>query len=201
MLDLKSYKSAWHLAHRIRWAMRHQPFSTLLLQGTVEVDETWVGPRRRKPNHSNDWQANKTAVVALIERKGDMRTQVYCKVTKENLRSALTECVDKRAVLMTDELQAYKKITHDYKDHQTVNHTDKEYARGSAHVNTAESFFALLKRGIHGSFHHVSKHHLHRYCDEFSFRWNYRGVSDDERTMAALIATTGKRLTYKTTAS
>lgn len=196
MLGLASYKSAWHMAHRIRWAMRQEPLATML-GGTVEVDETWVGPRRRRPNGPNRWQDNKTPVVALIERGGNMRTQVYGKVTKDNLRQAIDSTVKKDAVLMTDENQAYKNITGDYAGHETVNHSADEYVRGNAHVNTAESFFALLKRGIHGTFHHCGKQHLHRYADEFAYRWNYRKVSDAERTEAALRQAPGKRLMYR----
>lgn len=81
--------------------------------------------------------------------------------------------------------------------HHTVNHGQGEYERDGAHVNTAESYFALLKRGVYGSFHHVSKKHLHRYCDEFSFRWNYRKATDGERTLAALRGAEGKRLAYR----
>jgi len=78
-----------------------------------------------------------------------------------------------------------------------VRHAVREYARGNVHVNTAESFFALLKRGLVGTFHAVSKRHLHRYVNEFAFRWNHRRVEDGERTVAAIRGAVGKRLTYK----
>jgi hypothetical protein len=78
-----------------------------------------------------------------------------------------------------------------------VNHGNGEYTRGDAYTNFVESYFALLKRGVHGIFHHVSKTHLHRYCDEFSFRWNYRKVDDGERMIEAVRGATGKRLMYK----
>ena len=72
-----------------------------------------------------------------------------------------------------------------------------EYSRGGISTNTAESYFVLLKRGVHGSFHHVSKQHLSGYCDEFSFRWNYRKVNDGTRTEFAIKGIDGKRLVYK----
>lgn len=78
-----------------------------------------------------------------------------------------------------------------------MNHGKEEYVRGDVYTNTAESYFALLKRGVHGIFHHVSKEHLHRYCDEFSFRWNLRKVDDGERTIEAIKGIVGKRLSYK----
>ncbi|MCH9033491.1 MAG: IS1595 family transposase [Planctomycetes bacterium] len=198
MLDLGSYKSAWHMAHRIRHAMQNEPLRTLLGEsgGIVEADETWIGPRKRGGGYN--WIENKTAVMALVERNGKMRTRVIGRVTKDNLRTALDDIVDKSATLHTDELQAYKKLGPAFKKHETVCHSKGEYARGDVHCNSAESFFALLKRGIHGTFHAVGKQHLGRYADEFSFRWNHRKVSDGQRTEAALRLAPGCRLTYCT---
>lgn len=195
MLGFKSYKTAWHLAHRIRHAMRQEPLKGLL-SGTVEVDETYVGGRKRgvgaglRPEH-------KMPVVALVERNGKMRTKVMKRVTTKNLKAAIDEAVDKDSTLMTDELKQYRKIGRQFRGgHQVVRHSVREYSRGEAHVNSAESFFALLKRGIHGAFHHVGKDHLHRYCDEFCFRWNHRTVTDGQRTEAALRLAPGCRLVY-----
>ena len=195
MLGLGSYQSAWHMAHRIRHAMQNEPLHGMLT-GTVEVDETWVGPRLRGQGKGLKI-ANKTPVVALVQRDGPMRTRVMDRVTKANLRSAVNDVVHKTAHLMTDERSAYKIIARDYAGHASVCHTDGEYSRDGVSVNSAESFFALLKRGIHGSFHHVSRQHLQRYCDEFAFRWNYRKVSDGQRTESALRLAPGTRLTYR----
>jgi hypothetical protein len=101
------------------------------------------------------------------------------------------------ATLYTDERPAYRPIGRRFKHHEAVNHSRDEYVRGPAHVNTAESYFALLKRGMMGSFHHVSRQHLQRYVDEFSFRWNHRKVDDGARTATAIEGAAGKRLTYK----
>lgn len=158
-------------------------------------------PRRKSPKGDKKWTENKVAVMSLVERGGKMRTKVIGRVTKENLRKALDEIVDKDADLMTDELQGYKKLGMRFKSHQTVNHSAGEYARDDVHVNSAEPYHALLKRGIHGTFHLVSKEHLHRYCDEFSFRWNHREVSDVRRTEAALKMAPGARLTYRNASS
>lgn len=197
MLNLGSYKTAWFMTARIRWAMRQEPLRTML-KGVIEADETWVGPRLR--GYGKGVSAdNKTPVMALIERGGKMRTKVLDRVTKENLKAAFDEIVEPGSDLMTDQLQAYKKITGNFRSHQTVNHSSGEYARGDVHVNTAESFFSLLKRGLHGTFHHCDREHLFRYADEFAFRWNHRKKTDAERTVAALKAAPGKRLTYKST--
>jgi hypothetical protein len=98
---------------------------------------------------------------------------------------------------MTDEWGSYKTVGKEFAAHHVVNHSKREYARGDASTNAVEGFFALLKRGIIGSFHTVSKQHLGRYCDEFSYRWNYRKVTDGERTIAAIKASEGKRLMYR----
>ena len=205
-LGLHSYKSAWHLAHRIRAAMKQDPLASLL-QGVVEVDEAYIGgkPRKGKRDQSGDLIVNKRGrgtrkvpVVALVERDGRVRTRVVEHVTADNLKTAIRENVNPKAGIQTDDLNLYEGIGQEFAGgHQMVNHRQGEYARGEVNTNSAESFFALLKRGVHGTFHHISKQHLHRYCDEFSFRWDYRKVNDGERSVAAIKGAAGKRLTYK----
>ena len=102
------------------------------------------------------------------------------------------------AKLMTDEFKSYYGLDRLYEGRESVKHSAGEYVRGSVHTNTVESFFALLKRGIMSSYHHVSRKHLSRYCDEFAFRWSHRGIPDQARTTTALQQVIGKRLTYKT---
>ena len=194
-LGLKSYKSAWHLAHRIRFAMQQMPLKAVL-KGTVEVDETYIGGKSRLGKRGRGSE-RKTPVVALVERGGKMRTKVVERVSAKALKGAIRENVKKSAAIMTDEFSSYRGLGREFKGgHKTVNHGDKEYVRGDVHVNTAESFFALFKRGVHGTFHHVSKWHLHRYADEFAFRWDHRKATDGERTVAAIRQADGKRLVY-----
>lgn len=199
MLDLKSYKSAWHMAHRIRFAMTQEPLKGMLggKGKVVEADETWIGARRPTPGGPNRWQDNKVAVMALVERGGSMRAKAIGRVTKDNLREALHETVDSESDLHTDGYPIYRRLSHHFRSHESVDHTKGEYSRGNVHCNSAEAFFALLKRGVHGTFHHVGKNHLGRYCEEFSFRWNSREMTDADRTEAALKAAPGKRLTYR----
>ena len=119
-------------------------------------------------------------------------------VTAKNIKAALSANVAKGSRIMTDQFSAYKSAK--IENHETVNHSIGEYVRGEAHTNTAEGFFSLLKRGINGSFHHVSKGHLFRYCDEFAFRYNNRialGVNDGMRAARIVTGAEGKRLTYK----
>jgi len=194
-LGLKSYKSAWHLAHRVRFAMRTIPLKAML-KGTVEVDETYIGGKSRLGKRGRGSE-RKTPVVALVERGGRIRTRPVERVSAKALKAAIRENVKKSAAIMTDEFPSYRGLGSEFTGgHETVNHGERQYVRGDVHVNSAESFFALLKRGVHGTFHHVSKEHLHRYCDEFGFRWDHRKVTDGERTVEAIKGIEGKRLTY-----
>lgn len=197
-----TYKSAWFMAHRIRYGMTEGPMATML-KGTVEVDETWVGGKEKrafdpKTRTYKTGFTNKTPVVALVERGGKVRTRVVADVTAKSLHKAIRENVDASAAINTDELRAYRGVGEHFEGgHATVNHGAKEYARGDVTTNTVESFFSLLKRGVYGNFHHVSRKHLHRYADEFAFRWNRRKLKDGERTQAALAMIEGKRLKYR----
>lgn len=198
-LGLGSYKTAWHMAHRIRLAMKCEPMAGLLA-GTVEVDETYVGGKNRGKGwaHALD---NKTAVVSLVERGGNKRSMIIEKVTAKNLRAIVVENVEPYSYVHTDEHHGYRNLKKGFQ-HSSVNHSKKEYSRKSPSgktitTNTVECSFALIKRGVYGVFHHVSKKHLHRYLSEFDFRWNQRKANDVERTCEALKEAKGKRLTYK----
>jgi transposase-like protein len=200
-LELGSYRTAWHLCHRIRHAMSKEPLAGLL-RGTVEVDETYVGgkPRQRhgQPKPKKGRGTKKVAVVALVERGGHARAHKVKHVDAKTLGRVIRENVDLRSTLMTDQFGSYAEIGSKFDGgHHTVNHGKGEYVRGDASTNEVESYFALLKRGIVGSFHHVSKNHLDRYCDEFSFRWNHRKTTDSERTIEAIKGAEGKRLSYR----
>jgi transposase-like protein len=119
-------------------------------------------------------------------------------VSGKTLKQAIRDNVKKEARIVTDEFRAYTGIGKEFDGgHGVVTHSTGEYVKGTDHTNTAESFFALLKRGIIGSFHHVSKRHLSRYCDEFSFRWDHRKTNDGNRTRIAIEKAEGKRLTYR----
>lgn len=200
-LDLGSYRTAWFMAHRIREAMKREPLAGLL-RGQVEVDETYVGgkprPEAGEPKSKRGRGTKKTPVVALVERNGRVRARKVDRVDGATLKAAIRENVDRDSMILTDEFASYQGIGREFRwGHYTVNHSEGEYARGGAHTNTVESFFALLKRGVIGSFHHISKEHLDRYCDEFSFRWDHRSTTDSDRTAIALRQTKGKRLTYR----
>ncbi len=202
-LDLGSYRTALFMTHRIRHAMAGSS-GTERLKGTVQIDETYVGGYEKR-SFKNDvlktGQSNKTAVVSLIETKtGNKRSIVMPHVTAKNLADAIALNVAEDATIHTDESLVYPKAVAGRK-HRTVNHRAKEYARKdgveTVSTNHCESSFSLLKRGVYGSFHHVSRKHLHRYAAEFDFRWNTRKASDGERTVKGLKQAAGKRLTYR----
>ncbi|MRD46771.1 IS1595 family transposase [Caenimonas koreensis DSM 17982] len=205
-----TYKTAWFMCHRIREAMTAAPSKMLGgpgSSGIVEADETYWGRAAdeegiRYPKGIKRGAANKMKIVTLVERDGDKRSFHVANVNAQTLAPILKAQVAKTARLMTDEASYYKKPGAHFASHQSVNHSKEEYARGDVTSNTAESSFAILKRGLVGTFHSVSEQHLQRYCNEFDFRWNYRqsqGFSDTARANMALIGITGKRLTYRRT--
>jgi len=195
-----SYKSALFLMHRIRYAMA-KPKPDEKLRGVVAADETWVGgkPRPRISQRKRKPWANKRPVMAIIERQGKIRVRHIRRVAAKNLHKVINETVDKDAArLCTDELKSYRRIGREFAGgHGRVNHSALQYTTGADHVNTCESFFALFKRGLYGTFHSVSKKHLYRYCSEFEFPWDTRGLNDGERTAAAIKKADGKRLVYR----
>jgi transposase-like protein len=193
-----SYKSALFLMNRIRFAMAPDSDSPKLT-GTVECDETYVGGRPRFKGISKRGRGTeKTPVFAAVERQGRIRRRVVTNVNGKTLKAAIREVVNPQARLITDDYTAYIGIGSEYTGgHESVCHSTREYVRGDVHTNTAESSFAILKRGIMGIYHNVSKEYLHRYLWQFDFLWNLRKMNDGERTVAAIRAAEGKRLMYK----
>ncbi|HWD18967.1 MAG TPA: IS1595 family transposase [Verrucomicrobiae bacterium] len=196
-----TYKTAWFMCHRIRYAMGTTDEKNLpQLLGTVEIDETYVGGK----GDPKTKVFRKTPVVALIERDGIMRSKVVSNVTQKNLGAIIREHVHKDSILNTDDSGVYRLKYRDYRRHDIVNHSRFEYIRrnpdgSSSGVNHCESFFSLLKRGVVGAWHHVSREHLHRYASEFEFRWNHRRIDDGPRMVKAIQRIEGKRLTYRQT--
>lgn len=143
-----------------------------------------------------------TPVMVLVKRDGSARAFPLEEVTSKTLKNEIAVNVAKEAIILTDELSSYQGVRDDPALHRTVKHSAGEYARRDAdglnvHTNTAESFFALLKRGHYGVFHPLSKHHLYRYCNEFGFRLAHRKTSDGERMTATIRGAKGRRLLYR----
>lgn len=171
-----SYKTAWYLCHRIRAAMKE--LNAEPLDGTIEVDETYVGGRRRMGRGKG--LENKTMVMGVIERGGDVRLKVEKRPTARVIRKFIREhTIEGRKTIFTDDWGGYKALGGDPgTTHDTVNHSQEEWVRGNVHTNTIEGVFSLFKRSIVGSYHHLSAKHLDAYLDEFEFRFNRRKRAD-----------------------
>jgi transposase-like protein len=195
-----TYQTAWFMCHRIREAMRPAKYPGPLggKFKVVEVDEAYIGGKAT--NRKSRKVREKQAIVALVQRGADVRTFPVNKVNKRTLNSLLRRQVSKKSYLMTDDSNIYPSIGKKFTRHFAVNHSIEEYVRGDAHVNSAENYFSILKRGINGIYHHVSHEHLAMYLAEFDFRYNNRtglGVNDTERAAKILRGARGKRLTYR----
>jgi transposase-like protein len=199
-----SYRSAWFMLHRIRWAMGQEPVASKL-KGVFEIDDVWIGGRQRvgsktpegeNPRHGKDVNDNKTPVTTILQREGNVRS--YCKITAAELRPVLDQMIDKaEAHIMTDSANKLRFSNYGWK-HSAVNHKIKEYARHedglTITTNTLESYFAIIQRGVHGVYHQIGKDFIDQYLREFDFRYNARRMSDSQRTLLAIQQTGGKRL-------
>ena len=207
-----TYKTAWFMAHRIREAMRLDG-SAEPMGGAgriVEADETYLGnqefptdPETGKPYRMIGKRrgfAYKRAILTLVERGGSVRTFHVGATDQFTVRKIVHENVSRESRLHTDESKLYFGSDKIFASHETVKHSAKEYARGDVHVNSAEGYFSIFKRGMRGIYQHCAEKHLHRYLAEYDFRYNHRvalGFDDGERAAMALKGAEGKRLTYR----
>jgi transposase-like protein len=196
-----SYPSALFLMHRIRFAMTPKAGETPKLDGIVECDEVYIGgkPRPGTGPHKVGRGTAKQPVFGMVERGGNIHRRVIADISGKTLKAAMAEYIAQSATIMTDEFPVYRKISKDFAGgHHVVHHADKVYSKDGVSTNTAESSFAVLKRGIVGIYHAVSREHLHRYISEFDFRWNARKLNDGDRTVLVIQGAQGKRLPYRT---
>ena len=196
ILEIGSYGTALFMAHRIRHALKETGYAEKLT-GTIEVDETIF-----KASAGDGRKTGvKVAVVAMVQRGGPVRSKVMPTVNGANLKQAIRDNVQICSEIHTDANYAYRQLEPKF-THKSVKHCAGEYSRheGENVVTTAsvESFFSLLKRGVVGTFHHVSAQHLPLYLAEFEHRHNTRKLTDGERTDVGLQMVVGKRLIYKT---
>ena len=207
-LDI-TYKSAWYLCHRVRAAMQGSDFT--LLKGTIEADETYVGGKTRghwtKKERINDEikmglrekhphpRMEKAVVFGMLERDGNVRTMHVPQMNQETAQAVLTHNIDlSESRLVTDAHHAYKMMK-ERLPHDVIKH-EEEYVNGDIHTQGIEGYWSLLKRGIYGVFHHVSKGFLSNYLNEFEFRFNRRKITDQERFSSLVGQTQGRLLWY-----
>lgn len=200
-------KSAWHMLQRIRLAMRVGSFEKL--GGQVEVDETWIGGKARNmrrsalakrvvefatPRTGRNQNIGKVAVMGLLERHGEVRTMVIPNNKRRSLQSEVNKHVEGGSTVYSDALRSYNRLGEDY-IHNVINHAER-YVNGHIHTNGIENFWALLKRGLGGTYISVEPFHLFRYLDEQTFRFNNRKLTDGERFSIVARQIIGRRLTY-----
>jgi transposase-like protein len=198
-------KTAWFLAHRLRESMREGalaiPFGTG--GGIVESDEAFLTRKRRRLSDGNidRRDLHKTKILTLVDRTTKRaRSTVIPNLRKDTIMAVVNANVSREARMMTDQAGHYKKAFVNFAGHETVDHSKEEYVRGEAHTNTAEGFFSVFKKGMHGIYQHCAEKHLHRYLAEFDFRYNNRqsvGVGDAARADRAIAGARGKRLMYR----
>jgi transposase-like protein len=199
-----SQKSAWHMMYRIRFALHTGSFEKL--SGEVEADETFIGGKarnmhvaQRKRRITGTGTKDKTAVMGVLERGGKVRATVVPNRKRHALHSEVRKHVEAGAALYTDALLSYEGLEGEYA-HQVVDHA-VQYVDGKVHTNGLENFWALLKRGLSGTYISVEPFHLFRYLDEQTFRFNNRATpdnptSDFDRFKLAMSQIVGKRLTW-----
>ena len=193
-------KSAWFVLQRLREACGND---LTMLRGIVEVDEVYLGglefnKHMKDRMYGDQGVPKKTAVVGMRERGGRTKAVLPETVSSMSLEKAIRDNVEPGSTIHTDEFMAYRRVGKSF-NHGTVNHIKGEYSKDGVTTNGIESVFAVLKRGLHGVYHHASKKHMGRYVDEFTFRLNDGNVKRHtwDRLDSFVSAVAGKRLTYK----
>jgi len=205
-----STKTAWFMEHRLREAMKNDN-DILGGEGVVEMDETYYGKKKVQPTKTTSGRpftgskkgrgpASKLAIVSMVERGGKVRSFHVDRADKATVANIVVNNISKEASLYTDESRLYKGAEAHIKEHESVHHARGEYARGKVNTNSIEGFFSVFKKGMNGIFQHCDEKNLHRYLQEFDFKYNTRtalGYSDKDRADMMLAGVVGKRLMYQ----
>lgn len=194
-------KTAWFMAQRIRFALKVKSFEKKI-DGVIQCDETFVGGKNKNrhahkkvPNSQGRSFKDKTPVLGMLHVGGELRLVVMPNVTADSIQTAIKDTVSKQSIIVSDEWHGYKGIDKDY-CHIVMDHTRKEFVRGAFHTNSIEGFWSIFKRGYIGIYHFMSRKHLQKYCDEFSYRYNNRETSNGNR-FDNVFTSVNCRLTYK----
>jgi transposase-like protein len=196
-----THKSALFMLNRLRWAMAEGPDNRPKLTGDVECDETYIGgkPKPGAVGNKRGRGTRKQPVAACVQRGGNVRTRIIPRVNAENVQAHVQAAVCESARLHTDKESSYKGLGSRFAGgHHVIDHGAREYGRGHVTTNSVEGFFSRVKRSLNGTYHAVSKEHLHRYMTQFEFAHNTRKLTDGARALELLRRADGKRLTYRT---
>ncbi len=196
-------KTAWFMMQRVRNAFKMQSLTYGKLGGKdkiTEADEAYLGGKpgnmhKAKRIDNKLLEKKKIIIAGVVERGGEVRVQAINKTNYTNIIPFLVKNVYQGTKLMTDEHLAYTNV-HKKFQHGTIKHVLKEYVRGEIHTNTIENFWSLLKRGVYGTYHFVSKQHVQNYLEEFAFRFNNRSITEAQR-FDKLVSLSNHRITYK----
>lgn len=178
--------TAWYLQKRVRKAMKED---AQLFKGIVEIDESYIGgnlknkskkvrKELKRAGKAATGMIHKTAVFGMLERKGKIKVEVVDLATGEILKPIIRNKVDRKSILVTDGFGAYCGLAKEYKGHEILNHEKDEFVRGKYHTNNIEGFWSLVKRGIVGQYHKITRKHLQDYLNEFSFKYNYKNTEN-----------------------
>lgn len=192
-------KTAWFMLHRIREMLKER--NPEMLYGEVQADETYIGGANKNRHESKKIEKSqgrsikdKTPVFGMVSN-GKVVTTVIPNTKSKTLKPIIENMVKNGSIIVTDEWNGYVGLNSNY-HHEVIKHKEKEFSRAGFNTNSIEGYWSLLKRGIFGIYHYASPKHLNRYCDEFSYRYNTRKITDSDRFIFSL-TNTESRLTYK----
>jgi transposase-like protein len=193
-----THKSALFILRRIRHGLGDE--APAKMTGTVEADEVYLGGRPRKGTSKTGRGTTKTPVLGMVERDGKLRLRMMERLTANRIGQVIAENADLTCRLITDEFNCYRPVGRAFEGgHETVTHSHGEYVRPGTdvHTNTIEGVFSLIRRGVMGTFHSISRKHIPNYLNEFEFRWDTRKLDDGQRVARAIRRVEGKRLEYR----
>ena len=195
--------SAWFMLHRLRSAFKISEFE-IMLKDFVEIDETFIGGKNKNrhrdkkvPNSQGRNWTDKTPVLGLLERGGNLIAQVVSNTRQNTLEPIIRANIKKGSNVYTDEWYRHSNLLSKKFNHQIVNHSAKQYVKGTISTNAIENFWSHLKRGINGIYHWISKKHTPKYVNEFALRFNTRKYNEQERFDLVLSSAIGQNLTYQ----